>query len=633
MTGSRYARMRGAAADRLALLLVLSLVASLAMVGSPEEAAGSEPPVPSLWLVDDGTDMTYNVTPDGDLNFSFATPRNAVSSVALDPTDQSLWGANDGATSRLVNYTYEVVDGQAVAVVLQEILGSEFGAVSGEGVAVTFNPGNDTLWVVDDPLISSELEPTVFNITQDGTLISSFPTSTFDPASRSPQAIAFDQYTDTLWITDNSADKIYNVTFNGTLISTIPLNVEPFSIRNVQGVSVESANVLWLTARDTDLVYRISTDGTILSTFSISHVDANAGNPTGVAYDPGSAALRLGEAGSFAMLGLAGAKLKLEDVAQASGVVGDVGLSAGAKQEFNDGLLTGSYIVDPGADNDQSHDVVISGETLTADLSQAVTDALDLASTSAALPSDFTFDEIKTNTVVVGAPGINVIDTNKIELDGETLRLEGFPTSVFIINVGQSFKLKNGSSMQLTGGVDPTNVLVNITGGSDSAIEGGSVAAGTILAPAAKMKIKDQGSFLLGSIIGGEEIKLESGGRLRSFSEAITPGTALAPPGVAVVALPGTKAKLKDPNSLVSGDVLLGPASEQDFDSGVIAGTLQLDPTANASSNHAVEISGGTVEMDLSRVVADLVDTSTAYANMTPAQSFDEIEKIGRAHV
>ena len=104
---------------------------------------------PSLWITDDTTKRTYHVELDGTPIASFPTPNTAISSVAIDPTDLSLWGANEGSASgtppgKLVNYSRS-------GVVLGELFASDFGGLNTEGVAVSVAVGNDTLWVVDDP--------------------------------------------------------------------------------------------------------------------------------------------------------------------------------------------------------------------------------------------------------------------------------------------------------------------------------------------------------------------------------------------------------------------------------------------------------------------------------------------------
>ena len=577
----------------------------------------------ALWITDDVLKVTYQITPDGDLITSFATPNNATSSIVVDPNDRTLWGANEGSSSgtppgKLVNYDRN-------GTVIEEIFAGEFGGVGTEGLAVAIAPDDDSLWVVDDPTIVGS-EATVYNVSRSGSLISSFPFADIDPDAQSPQGVAYDQFSSTLWITDNSTDMVYNVTTSGTLISSFATD-DLAGIENVQGITVESAGVLWLTARDTSTIYRVTNTGDqVLQTIPISQFAPTASNPTGVAFDPGIG-VDVGAASDFAVLGLPGSTLKMKDVDVWTGLVGDVGLGPAATQDFDEGLLTGSYFVDPAGDNGNNHNVVISGGTVEANLATATDDALAASATAASLPADQVFGDIKNDTVITGGPGLNVIEVKKIELDNaETLTLEGDASSFFVINLSRKFKLKEASFIILSGGILPENVLFNLLGDEDSAIESGSVAYGRILAPYAKMKIKGVGSLLVGAIIGGKEIKFEDGGRLRTFDAELAPGSIGEAADAAAVALPGSIIKLKGENSTLFGDVLLGPLAEQDFDKGTIEGTYRVDPAADNGNSHDVIITGGTVIESVSRAVADAIDASYAAAGLTPDQTFGDIK-------
>ncbi|MDH4120021.1 MAG: esterase-like activity of phytase family protein, partial [Acidimicrobiia bacterium] len=97
---------------------------------------------PTLWLTDDGTNKTYHVSLDGTLLEAFDTPggRAANSSVAIDPSNLTLWGTNERASTpagpgQLVNYDRR---GQLITAIPAET----FGAVGTEGIAVTMSPAN-----------------------------------------------------------------------------------------------------------------------------------------------------------------------------------------------------------------------------------------------------------------------------------------------------------------------------------------------------------------------------------------------------------------------------------------------------------------------------------------------------------
>lgn len=612
-------------------LIMMLLVASVTLA-VPTAVGAADHEAPTLWLVDAGTKTTYRTTFDGRLITSFPTPNTATSSVTVDPVDRLLWGVNEGSGSNPTANPGKLVKYDRTGTVVREIPASTFGGMGGEGLAVTVG-GDRSLWVVDDPSVNAPpgRVPTVYNVNPiSGARISSFPTSAFDPAAVSPQDIAYDPFSDSLWIADNASETVYNVTTTGLLLGRFDTRTGPFSsdpVRNIQGISVETAEVLWLTARDTDRIYRVTKAGDrIIQSFPMSQVDPNAANPTGVAYDNPAPVLDFRVVETFAVFGLPDSKIKIEDGDQSSGVVGRVGLGPDAEQDFNDGLLTGDYLVDPDADDSADHDVVISGVTTTTGLSGVVASANAVAGAAAGFMPQQSYGDLKSDTTIALTPGVNVVQAKKIELDGHTLVLAGTPATTVIFNVTDKLKVKNAGAITVAGGLRAENVLFNVVGDGDSAIESGGYITGGILAPYAKFTVKDPGSILLGSVFGGDEIAVKDGGRVRQLSEALAPGDFGLAGGPAALALPGAKATLKDGGSTINGDVALGPLSAQDFDTGLIDGKLVVDPAADNTNDHSVEITGGVVSQGLSRAVADAIDGSTLSARLTPDQGIQEIK-------
>ena len=119
-------------------------------------------------------------------------------------------------------------------------------------------------------------------------MISSFPTSTYDPGATSPQGLAFDDYDGTLWLTDNASDSIYNVTTTGQLISSFPSSTFDPNATNLQDISSppNSLGVLWVSARNTSTIYEITTSGNLLGSIFTAPLGVN--DPTGVLLDLGS---------------------------------------------------------------------------------------------------------------------------------------------------------------------------------------------------------------------------------------------------------------------------------------------------------------------------------------------------------
>jgi sugar lactone lactonase YvrE len=156
------------------------------------------------------------------------------------------------------------------------------------------DPADGTLWAVADPLNVGH----VYHLERDGTLISTFPTASFDPASISPQDVAVDPFDGTLWITDNESRKVYNVTKTGSLVSSFSALLYTSVLDpgipnpNPQGISVDGANgSLWVTDRNTNRIYNVdsgrggTTPGNLRSSFASTTYDGDSHNPTGVAYE------------------------------------------------------------------------------------------------------------------------------------------------------------------------------------------------------------------------------------------------------------------------------------------------------------------------------------------------------------
>ena len=241
---------------------------------------------PTLWVVDDVTRRVYELTLTSGkpaLISSFPTVKNAKSSIAVDRSDNTLWGLTE-KPGLVVNFSKT---GDLLAIFDFE---AKYPGREPEGVAVDFF--NDTLWVVDDPVVSKPNGPRIYNFTKSGQLIDSFATAVYDPASVSPQSITVDPLNGTLWLTDNTTDRIYNITTVGQLIKSVSTRKLNPRAEQPQGISIDDRNgSVWITDRN-DHVYnvRISESGglTQLGYFLTTSYDSTSGNPTGVAFDSGS---------------------------------------------------------------------------------------------------------------------------------------------------------------------------------------------------------------------------------------------------------------------------------------------------------------------------------------------------------
>jgi hypothetical protein len=257
------------------------------VAGAPASEAAT------LWIADDTANMIYEVTLEGSLITSFPQVRGGDSCIAVDFTTDTLWSTAE-SKDRAVNFSKAGELPPDCAACVPEIDLGAFGAEGPEGVGVSL--ADDVLWVVDDP-VDSAVTPQVFQVALDGTLLSSFPASSFDPASSSPQAIAVDP-DGTLWITDNRTERIYHVTQAGALIGSFSVltytGVSDPEVRdpNPQGITVDRSNgTLWVSDRATSKIYNVTSGrhgelaGGILFYFDSTTYDASSLNPTGVAYD------------------------------------------------------------------------------------------------------------------------------------------------------------------------------------------------------------------------------------------------------------------------------------------------------------------------------------------------------------
>ncbi|MEE8551276.1 MAG: hypothetical protein V3T08_08500, partial [Gemmatimonadota bacterium] len=248
----------------------------------------------TLWIADETANMIYEVTLEGSLITSFPQVRGGDSCIDVDFTTDTLWSTAE-SKDRAVNFSKAGELPPACAACVPEIDLGALGAEGPEGVGVAL--ADDTLWVVDDP-VDSAVTPQVFHVALDGTLLSSFFVSSFEPLPSSPQAIAVDPADGTLWLTDNQTDLIYHITQAGALIGSFSVltytGVSDPEVHdpNPQGITVDRSNgTLWVTDRATSKIYNVTSGrhgepgGDLLFSFDSTTYDASSLNPTGVAYD------------------------------------------------------------------------------------------------------------------------------------------------------------------------------------------------------------------------------------------------------------------------------------------------------------------------------------------------------------
>lgn len=175
----------------------------------------------------------------------------------LDGLDTTWWRATSSADQEIV---YDNGNSK-----VSEFPTSDYDASSTAPTGIDYAP-NGTLWICD------QTSNKIYNVQTDGTLISSFLSSVFDASATLMEGIAYDYTNGTLWVTDQQTDKIYNIKTDGTLISSFssPGNTPT-------GVAVDKDGTLWHTDAATDKIYNLERDGTV-----ISFVDAPDSISTGI---------------------------------------------------------------------------------------------------------------------------------------------------------------------------------------------------------------------------------------------------------------------------------------------------------------------------------------------------------------
>lgn len=216
----------------------------------------------SFWTIL-GSYEVRNTTKSGNTLSSFSmTP--ILSGIGVDRSDGTLWVSSEYTTS-----VYNVSpDGQ----ILSSFDVNSFDPNAGqlEGVAVDNN--NFSLWIVDDSTYS------IYNVQRDGSLISSF--STIGLGSSGGQDIAIDIENNSVWVIDNDADSLFEFSKAGALLSVVPLSSLNPPIKKPQSLTFdEKNNTIWVVGYSPNYVYHIDRAGNQLHSYPISK------GPHGIALD------------------------------------------------------------------------------------------------------------------------------------------------------------------------------------------------------------------------------------------------------------------------------------------------------------------------------------------------------------
>jgi hypothetical protein len=238
----------------------------------------------------------------------------------------------------------------------------------------------------------------------------------------------------------------------------------------------------------------------------------------------------VGSAGSFQS---SGSPVKGEMLLHSG--VASPNLSGGAT--ISGGVIQGST-VDDGLSSNGTTDQL---------LAQAASDAISASNAANSKMATITsVTSVSSTTTITGGAGLNVVDLSSVNLNGgSTLTLSAPKGGTFIVNVANGFSLTGGSSVLLSGGLAPSDVLFNVLGtGSAVTINGGSTSnvpnaqmSGILLAPNGSISLAP--ALYTGEIIGGGQIQLASGAEVQLPARIPEPaGLPLFAAVAAVIVLP-----------------------------------------------------------------------------------------------
>jgi choice-of-anchor A domain-containing protein len=191
-------------------------------------------------------------------------------------------------------------------------------------------------------------------------------------------------------------------------------------------------------------------------------------------------------------------------------VTGDVAASSGVNLKLQSpATVNGNIYLAPSVTFTNGGQVNGSIFTNQAQLAQCRQDAIDASAQGAALPPNFTYPKITTNTTINGVSGLNVVKvTGDINLSGSQLTLSGPADAFFVVNVAGKIKLSGTGGIFAGGAMPSSHLLINMTGsGSNLDTHVGNTIQGTLLGPRTGGALN--GAF--GSVILGKDFSLNGG--------------------------------------------------------------------------------------------------------------------------
>lgn len=189
-----------------------------------------------------------------------------LSAGALAQSDKTLWVSDDINTT-IYNLTAEGT------------LITSFHSGSISELSMGIGSEANTFWTTKE---GSNL---VIHMDKAGVTLSSFPGTKFDPAATTPEGVAVDFADNTLWIVDDTTERVYNTQKDGTLIASfVTMGFDPNAI-SCQGIAADPDGTLWLTDNHSRKVYNITKQGALIASFGASAFDPLATNLQGIGVD------------------------------------------------------------------------------------------------------------------------------------------------------------------------------------------------------------------------------------------------------------------------------------------------------------------------------------------------------------
>jgi choice-of-anchor A domain-containing protein len=234
-----------------------------------------------------------------------------------------------------------------------------------------------------------------------------------------------------------------------------------------------------------------------------------------------AASIDLGSAGAYDVLGLSGATIHLS-----SGplrVYGNVGIGQNGTFNFDGGgQVSGELDADPTATVNISGNSTVAGGINRISMAGVQAAALAEATSAGSLTPTQSFTSITSPLTISGDGGQNVISVSQdIHLSGGNLILSGGPSDTFIFNIAGTMELSGNTNIELSGGLQPDQVLFNFLGsGSQVQTSGNSDTVGIFLAPDRVFNIN--GGTHIGEFISGESLSFQSNPILYPVPEVST---------------------------------------------------------------------------------------------------------------